>query len=305
MDDAYQVLILLATNFVYGAYHAIQPGHGKTIAAAYIVGARGRPVDAWILGIFVTLSHTSGIVLVGVVASLGFPGLGSHRIETWLAVATGVLVVILGLWALWTQRGLLQVAGVDPVGARLPGGQSNSVQYRRHDHSHGDLHGLRAHVHSHAGGTHQHSHDHGHDHIHSHGHSHEESDSPGYHSHGWGLKHTHDVGLVTGSRPSLWVLIWLGIAGGLLPDPVALALLTSALVSGKVMLGLAGVLSFSVGFAAVLVAVGIVAAAAGKRILDWLTGSWAARLQIGTSIIIITVGIVLTVLALQRLNTLS
>jgi hypothetical protein len=106
-----EALLLLATNFVYGAYHAIQPGHGKTIAAAYIVGARGRPVDAWILGIFVTLSHTSGIVLVGVLASLGLPGLGSHRIEAWLAVATGVLVILLGLWSLWTQRQLFQVAG--------------------------------------------------------------------------------------------------------------------------------------------------------------------------------------------------
>ena len=308
MSDVHQVLILLATNFIYGAYHAIQPGHGKTIAAAYIVGARGRPVDAWILGIFVTLSHTSGIVLVGVVAALGLPGLGSHHIETWLAMATGVLVVVLGIWALWTQRGLFQLAAANPAGARLAGVQSNSVQYRSYDHSHGHAHGLHgAHAHSHGDGdhAHEHSHDHAHSHDHPHEHQHEEGESAGYHSHGWGLKHTHDVGLVTSGRPSLWVLIWLGIAGGLLPDPVALALLTSALVSGKVMLGLAGVLSFSIGFAAVLVAVGVIAAAAGKRILDWLTGSWAARLQIGTSIIIIAVGIVLTVLALQRLSTLS
>src|SRR5262244_1062524 len=76
-----EVLVLLAANFLNGAIHAIQPGHGKTIAAAYIVGARGRPVDAWILGIFVTLSHTSGIVLVGVLASLGLPGFESKRLE--------------------------------------------------------------------------------------------------------------------------------------------------------------------------------------------------------------------------------
>jgi hypothetical protein len=54
-----------------GAVHAATPGNGKTIAAAYIVGARGKPVDAVILGVFVTLSQTSGIVLVGVLASLG------------------------------------------------------------------------------------------------------------------------------------------------------------------------------------------------------------------------------------------
>ena len=68
-------LIYLASAFWIGAVHAATPGHGKTIAAAYIVGARGRPVDALILGIFVTLSHTSGIVLVGILASIGMPGM--------------------------------------------------------------------------------------------------------------------------------------------------------------------------------------------------------------------------------------
>jgi len=54
-----EALIYLASSFWLGAVHAATPGHGKTIAAAYIVGVRGKPVDAWILGIFVTLSHTS------------------------------------------------------------------------------------------------------------------------------------------------------------------------------------------------------------------------------------------------------
>jgi len=97
----------------------------------------------------------------------------------------------------------------------------------------------------------------------------------------------------------------LGIAGGLLPDPVALGLLMRALVEGKVMLGLAGVLVFSLGFAAVLVLVGVIAAAAGRKILDWLAGPWAARLQLGTSLIIVVVGVVLTVLAWQKVSQLS
>jgi nickel/cobalt exporter len=302
-----EALILLATNFLYGAYHAIQPGHGKTIAAAYIVGARGRPVDAWILGIFVTLSHTSGIVLVGVLASLGLPGLGSHRIEAWLAVATGVLVILLGLWTLWTQRQLFQVAGSDRKSddhAHAHGDEPSAVHYRLHEHDDRAAHGLPGgQAHAHDDGLHHHdliqSHAHGHDH------SHQGDESAGYHTHGWGFKHTHDMGLVTTNRPSLWILIWLGIAGGLLPDPVALGLLMRALVEGKVMLGLAGVLVFSLGFAAVLVLVGVIAAAAGKKILDWLAGSWAARLQIGTSLIIVTVGVVLTVLAWQRVSQLT
>jgi len=64
-------IVYLLTSFWLGAVHAATPGHGKTIAASYIVGVRGRPVDALVLGIFVTLSHTSGIVLVAVLATLG------------------------------------------------------------------------------------------------------------------------------------------------------------------------------------------------------------------------------------------
>ena len=79
------------------------PGHGKTIAASYIVGARGRPVDALVLGIFVTLSHTSGIILVAALATLGSAWLIPQRVEAYLAVGTGLLVIGIGGWMLWTQ----------------------------------------------------------------------------------------------------------------------------------------------------------------------------------------------------------
>lgn len=282
-----EALILLATNFVWGAYHAVQPGHGKTIAAAYIVGARGRPVDAWILGIFVTLSHTSGIVLVGVLASLGLPGLESRRIEVWLKVLTGVMIIAIGLWTLWTQRALFSVAGAAaPLPADRQHDEPGHDHVHAHSHAHGDEHGhAQHHVHSHDGLP-----EHSHDHVH---HDHQ----AGSHSHGFGIRHSHDLAGVMSRRPSLWMLVGLGIAGGLVPDPVALSLLIRALTDGKVIVGLIGVFVFSLGFAGVLVAVGVVAAAVGKRLLDWLTGPRAARLQIGMSALIVLVGVVLTVMA--------
>ena len=79
-------ILYLLTSFWLGAVHAATPGHGKTIAAAYIVGARGRPVDAVVLGIFVTLSHTSGILLVAALATLGSTWLIPQRVEAYLAV---------------------------------------------------------------------------------------------------------------------------------------------------------------------------------------------------------------------------
>src|SRR5258706_6102817 len=117
MTDA---IIYLATSFWIGAVHAATPGHGKTIAAAYIVGARGRPVDAVILGIFVTLSHTSGIVLVGILASIGTPGMVPQRIEAWLALITGLLVIVIGLWTPWMQRELILQLQVGPPIAPAP-----------------------------------------------------------------------------------------------------------------------------------------------------------------------------------------
>jgi len=283
-----EALILLATNFLWGAYHAVQPGHGKTIAAAYIVGARGRPVDAWILGIFVTLSHTSGIVLVGVLASLGLPGLESKRIEIWLKVLTGLLIIAIGLWTLWTQRSLFKVAGLAPAG---PDPQAGEPAFHTHTHAHE------------AGHTHQHAHSHDGLPEHSHddpGAVHDQG--AGYHSHGFGIRHSHDLSGVMSKRPSLAMLIGLGIAGGLVPDPVALSLLIRALTDGKVIVGLIGVLVFSLGFAAVLVAVGVVAAAVGKKLLDWLTGPRAARLQIGMSALIVVVGVILTVIAVGEMT---
>jgi nickel/cobalt exporter len=286
-----EAMILLATNFLWGAYHAVQPGHGKTIAAAYIIGARGRPVDAWILGIFVTLSHTSGIVLVGVLASLGLPGLESKRIEVWLKVLTGLLIIAIGLWTLWTQRSLFKPAGVPAAGAADRPDHSHAHEpVQLHAHPPGDEQGRAQHQAHRHDGLPEHNHAPAHD-----GHS------AGYHSHGLGIQHSHDLSSIMSRRPNLWTLIGLGIAGGLVPDPVALSLLIRALTDGQVILGLIGVFVFSLGFAAVLVAVGVVAAAVGKRLLDWLTGPRAARLQLGMSALIVLVGVFLTVIAVGEM----
>ncbi|MET0706722.1 MAG: sulfite exporter TauE/SafE family protein [Tardiphaga sp.] len=260
-----EFLFFVASSFWAGAAHAATPGHGKTIAAAYIVGARGKPIDAVILGIFVTLSHTSGIVLVGVLASLGSTWWRPQRIEAYLAVAVGVLVIVLGLWMLWVQRDLVALAMGE---AGEPGDGTN------HHHAHDHLHG------------------------------HEHGEPVVWHSHGFGKVHAHRLDVVAENRPKLPVLLALGIAGGLLPDPAALALLLGALSSGKVMLGLVTVVVFSLGFAATLVVVGIVAAKVGEKVLDWLASIWMVRLQIATSLLIFGMGLVLTIRAVSELAAL-
>jgi nickel/cobalt exporter len=71
------------------------------------------------------------------------------------------------------------------------------------------------------------------------------------------------------------------------------------------MLGLITVLVFSLGFAATLVVVGIVAAKVGERVLDWLDSIWMVRLQIATSLLIVGMGVVLTIQAVSALAALS
>jgi nickel/cobalt exporter len=262
--------------------HAATPGHGKTIAAAYIVGARGRPVDAVILGVFVTLSHTTGIVLVAVLASLGSVWLVPQRVEAYLALATGLLVVGLGLWMVWTQRDLLALAMGDPSIAA-------SAHGRDHAHRHADVHAP----------------DHPYDDLHDHDPDHRHAESLAWHSHGWGTDHSHRLDLVTERRPKLGVLLALAVVGGILPDPSALAILLAALSSGMVMLGLASVVVFSLGFAATLLIVGIIAAQVGEKILGWLSSIWAIRTQIATTLLILGIGVVLTVKAASQVAALT
>jgi nickel/cobalt exporter len=252
----------LASSFWLGAVHAATPGHGKTISAAYIVGARGRPVDALVLGIFVTLSHTSGIILVGILAALGSAWLMPHRVEAYLGLGTGLLVIGIGLWMLRTHLAVVSVA--------VEHGHAHDLE---HDH---ELH--HAHDHQHA--------------VHGHVHAHEPDGA--YHSHGWGRRHSHRLDLDATNRPQLPILVALGIAGGLLPDPGALAILLAAVASGKVVLGLFTVVVFSLGFASVLVVVGVVAARVGAVVLTWLGGRWVGWLQIGAALLIVGIGIVLT-----------
>jgi nickel/cobalt transporter (NicO) family protein len=289
-----EVWLYLVSSFWLGAVHAATPGHGKTIAAAYLVGVRGRPVDAVILGVFVTLSHTSGIVLVAVLASLGLPGLVPQSVEAYIALLTGLLVVGIGLWMLWTQRTPRSAdhATLHPDSTRDYHRSAAYGPEHTHERPHGHAHPyapMQDHMQTHSTASSRPQH----------------TDVPGYHRHGWGVRHTHHVVELTQERPQLLVLLGLGVAGGLLPDPAALAILLSALARGKLMLGLGTALVFSLGFASTLVVVGLVAARVGQVVFAWLSSPWVARLQQGTALLILAIGIVLTALAWRTLQALS
>ena len=251
-------MLLLA--LALGALHALTPGHGKAMVAAYLVGSRGRVWDAVLLGGVVTVTHTIGVVALGLalwlVSAFSLP----RALQPALELASGALVVGLGLWLLVSRwRALRSVSGparaarraVAPAPVAVGAGAATAalpatgLPVRRvaapalaaPDHVH--------HVHVH------HGHDHTHDHAHDHDHVHPPDQAHG-HSHG-GHEHTHGPVRVDSVR----ALVGLGISGGLVPCPDALAILLLAASVGQVALGLGLVVSFSAGLAVVLIGIGI------------------------------------------------
>jgi nickel/cobalt transporter (NicO) family protein len=91
------ILAAVAAALFWGAAHALSPGHGKTIVAAYLVGRRGRMLDAAALGAIVTVTHTVGVFALGLVTLLLSQWIVPDRLYPWLNLAAGVSVVGIGL----------------------------------------------------------------------------------------------------------------------------------------------------------------------------------------------------------------
>ncbi|MGW8850300.1 nickel/cobalt transporter [Streptomyces xiamenensis] len=136
---AFWVALLVALGV--GAAHAVAPGHGKSITAAYLVGVRGRYRDALRLGVIVALMHTLSVLLLAGawVGMTGAAGFATETVTAWLQAAAGLVVI--------------------GVGAHL---LHRHLRARRRRHAHAHVHG-HDHVH---GDDHAHAHAHGHDHSH-------------------------------------------------------------------------------------------------------------------------------------------
>jgi ABC-type nickel/cobalt efflux system permease component RcnA len=147
------ILIALAVAAGLGAFHALEPGHGKTLVAAYLVGARGTMKHALLLGIIVTAAHTAGVYFLGVITLYASQYIVPDRLYPWLGVTSGAMIASLGV-ILFCRRYL----GKD------------GLLSDHHNDSHAALH-YHGHHHTHAG----HHHD---DHHHSHSHRHHEHGQP-------------------------------------------------------------------------------------------------------------------------------
>ncbi|MBI4751997.1 MAG: hypothetical protein HY774_26215 [Acidobacteria bacterium] len=138
---------LLIATFL-GGMHALSPGHGKAIVGAYLVGARGTARHAAFLGLTVTITHTAGVLALGVITLFASHFILPERLFPILSLLSGLIVVGVGLRMAWS-RARLAMAG--------PG---HSHDHHHHDHHHHDHHSHDHHhgvgVHTHDGHTHSH-----------------------------------------------------------------------------------------------------------------------------------------------------
>jgi nickel/cobalt exporter len=241
-----EYLLLALSSFGLGALHALEPGHGKTVVGAYLIGAKGTFWDALLLGVVVTLTHTGIVIILGIMSVVAVAFFVPDTVQKVLEVVSGLLIVGVGGWM---------------IGVRI------RQSHRQHHHGNGhDEH------HEHA----EHSHDHG-----GHGHPHMPAVNPG-------------------GRPSLGQLIALGVSGGIVPCPAALAVLLAAISLGGFGRGVSLVVIFSIGMAAVLVAIGIMMVHAAKFAGRYLAESkWTRIVPIVSAIIITLIGVGLTVKAVM------
>ncbi|MCI0635130.1 MAG: sulfite exporter TauE/SafE family protein [Actinobacteria bacterium] len=222
----------------WGAAHALTPGHGKALVAAYLVGTRGTPRHALMLGGTVTIAHTAGVFALGFVTLALSQFILPEQLYPWLTLVSGLLVVAVGAGVL-RQRLRSRSAGKD------------------HHHHHAD---------------HRHPHDHGHDEGHD---------------------HHHDDRLTSKG------ILGVGIAAGLLPCPSALVVLLSAIALHRVGLGLALIVAFSIGLAATITAIGLVAVLAQRTFGRLsLNGRVVRALPAVSAALILAVGVLITARAI-------
>jgi ABC-type nickel/cobalt efflux system permease component RcnA len=215
--DPLVVLGALLLAIALGALHALEPGHGKTLLAVSLVGARATPRQAVVLAAALTVAHTAGVLALGVVVLAATRWIVPEQIYPWITLASGIFVTILGARAVARE-----------VRRRLP----------------------VAHAHAH---VHPHAHPHAHDHVHApgdhhHPHDHAELDD---------AAHARAHAIPGSAPLTFRTAVIAAASGNVAPCPAALVVLLAAISLHRIGYGLALIVAFSVGLALVLTVLGI------------------------------------------------
>jgi ABC-type nickel/cobalt efflux system permease component RcnA len=266
-------LVALALSLLLGAVHALAPGHGKTVMAAYLVGQRGSFRQAAVIALTVTLTHTAGVLALGLAISASLI-VAPERLYPWLGLASGVMLAAIGVGVL-----------------------ARSIRLRRRRAA------------PHAAGHAEHEHDAGHAHEyaseHASGHRHPHAGE--MHTHG-GRPHRH--GPLGDGQPVTWgSLLAMGFVGGFLPSPSAVVVLLGAIALGRAWFGAVLVIAYGAGMAATLTGAGLLVLHARDALERRFVGLRSSRLAgmagrlvpVGTAVVIVGVGAYLSLRGLAQI----
>ncbi|MBF8467166.1 nickel/cobalt efflux protein RcnA [Klebsiella oxytoca] len=235
--------LFIPSAILLGALHGLEPGHSKTMMAAFIVAVRGTLKQAVLLGLAATVSHTAVVWLVAMAGLWFGRGWDAQTSEPWFQLISGILIVLIACWML--RRTWLE----------------SRTHQRDRDHNHNHNH------------DHDHDHDHDHHHAHHHPHQHHPHAHPLVATAEWQdahqRAHAEEINRrFNGQRVTTGQIVLFGLTGGLIPCPASITVLLICLQLKKVSLGATLVMSFSVGLALTLVASGAIAALSLKHVAN-------------------------------------
>lgn len=275
------VWLFVPTAILLGALHGLEPGHSKTMMAAFIVAIRGTVAQAVLLGLSAAISHTAVVWVV----ALGGQYLGRHldaeTSEPYFQIASAVLVVGVALWMIW---------------------RTARDQRARSDHDHAP--------HDHAGDSHDHHHDRepARAHPHEFGQGLEVVGDKAY-ADAHERAHADDIARRFKDRNvTTGQIVVFGLTGGLIPCPAAITVLLLCLQLKKISLGVLLVLCFSIGLAVTMVAAGVIASLSMRQIQKRWSGfdAFAARAPYASAALMLLIALYMGVsgwLAIPSLAT--
>lgn len=268
----------IPSAILLGVLHGLEPGHSKTMMAAFIIAIKGTIKQAIMLGLAATLSHTAVVWLIALGGMYISKAFTAQAVEPWLQFVSAIIILSTALWMFW----------------RTWRGEQNWLADAHHDHGH-DHH----HHHDHHHGHHHHAHHDAH-HHHDHHHEHDHAALAGFAEGSKEYQDAHERAHATdiqrrfaGKEVTNGQILLFGLTGGLIPCPAAITVLLICIQLKAFTLGATMVLCFSVGLAITLVTVGVGAAISVQQAAKRWSGfnTLARKAPYFSSVLIAMVGV--------------
>lgn len=187
-------IVLIGAALLLGAMHGLEPGHSKTMMAAFIIAVRGTVWQAVLLGLSAAISHSFVVWILALLALRYGEDLIGEDLEPWLLLGSGLLIVLIGLWIFIQTR------------------RAQKRQAQAHHHSH--------------------SHSHSHSHAHRHPHPAVQNEDALLDAHARAHAREVEARFTSGKATALQTVLF-GLSGGLIPCTAAITVLIGLFMLGS------------------------------------------------------------------------